>query len=287
MIKKIINFIKDPKHNYSNIYYIEYHLLKLMVRLGKKLRIIKTIGSDNADMFNWRLYNLHYRGELREEAKVHTMSLAPGDYAAKNGKLEKTNPDIKPLHANHHLLYETILQLKPEIVIEMGCGNGMHLHNLYVLAPDMKLLGTDKDERQLAFLRECYPDIKAEIRKIDATSPLLPELTGVADLSFTQAVIMHIHTNESHLIALKNLFNFSKKYVVMMERWKNHSIMDDIKKLHEKKLISWQNLYFYYRINEETKLPHIMICSNEPLSYNPLKDYNILVETNRKQVSTV
>jgi len=68
---------------------------------------------------------------------------------------------------------------------------------------------------------------------------------------------------------------------------KNHSIMDDIKKLHEKKLISWQNLYFYYRINEETKLPHIMICSNEPLSYNPLKDYNILVETNRKQVSTV
>jgi len=125
-------------------------------------------------------------------------------------------------------------------------------------------------------LHESYPRLKAEVRIADATVPFTDNFPKV-DLSFTQAVIMHIHTGESHLTALANLFNISNKYVMLMERWKNHRFMDDIKLLREQKKIKWDNLYFHYRISAETKRPHLMICSNQKLDYPALTDYTILM----------
>jgi hypothetical protein len=278
MIKKIINFLKNPKTNYSNFYYIKYYIYKAAWKIGKKLHLFSARNTDAHDMFNWNLYNLHYRGELREEAKVHAINLEPNDYALRNNELTKINQNIKPLHDNHLLLYETILQLNPDSVIEMGCGNGMHLHNLNVLVPKIKLTGVDKDEKQLAFLHECYPDLKAKINKLDATLPLPSDYRGIADLSFTQAVLMHIHTNATHLVALENLFNLSKKHVVMMEKWRNHNFFDDIKMLYNHKKIGWTNLFFYYKISKEFRTPHLMICSEEPLDYPELTDYNIFLK---------
>jgi len=277
-IKKLINFIKHPKENYSNSYYLRYHLFKFIVKIKNKFLPDKNIEEkENVDMFDWKLYNLHYRGELKEEAKVHTISLKLDDYAMHNNELIKINPVIKPLHDNHLLLYETILQLKPESVMELGCGNGMHLYNLHMLSPDLKLFGLDKDEKQLAFLYKSYPNLPAKIQKNDATTLLPPKFEAIADLCFTQAVIMHLHTGQTHLVALKNLFYMSKKYVILMERWKNHHFMNDIKLLLAQHEIKWRNLHFYYKICPVTNKPHIVICSNQPLNYPVLTNYEVLL----------
>lgn len=274
-IKKIVKFISRPKENYANFNLLKYHLFKAGKKTLTKYGLIKNADSAQNDMFDWSLYNLHYRGELKKDGKLYTLKLNPGDYQFINSKLEKVNRNIKPLHQNWHLIYETILQLKPESVLEVGCGNGMHLANIQTLAPEIKLYGIDRSEKQIKFLQESFPDIKAEIKVADATIPF-PDNFLKVDLSFTQAVIMHMHTGESHLTALANLFDISNKYVILMERWKNHRFMDDIKRLYEQKKIKWDNLYFYYRVSAETKKPHLMICSKEQLDYPVLDNYSKL-----------
>lgn len=274
ILKKIYQFIASPKTNYPNIYIFSYHVLKAFHKLAIKAGLTKQkyLGKD---MFNWSLYDLHYKGELIEDKKRYTMDLSATDYKMVDNKLTKINPEIKSLHTNHRLLYETILQLNPSSVFEMGCGTGMHLNNLQTLAPKITLSGSDLLPQQIIRLRKNYPFLNATIKVADATLPLPENFLPLADLAFTQAVIMHIHTDDLHLKALENLFRMSKKYVLLYESTKNHPFMDDIKKLHAAKKIAWDNLYFYYRINEENNRPASIICSNEKLNYPVLADYNI------------
>jgi len=274
-LKKIINFANKPKENYANLYLFKYHLLKAVKKIFWKQKYAENNKNFQGDMFNWPLYNLHYRGELKKDAKLYTLNLKPGDYQFIDNKLLKINTKIKPLHENWQLIYETILQLKPLSILELGCGNGMHLNNLQTLSPEFKLFGIDREAEQIKFLRESFPQLQADIRVADATK-LFNNGYLEADLSFTQAVIMHIHTGTNHLTALTNVFNASKKFVILMERWKNHHFMNDIKMLHQEKKIKWDNLYFYYRTSSVTKKPHIIICSNQLLDYTILNDYNIM-----------
>lgn len=283
-IKKIIRFIAHPKENYANWYFLKYHILKAVYKINKKIPLpgfikFNRTSAPSSDMFNWSLYNLYYRGEIRETAKHYTINLRHGDYVFKNSVLVRAAKDIKPLHPNHRLLYETALQLNPSSIFEMGCGNGMHLHNLQLLLPDAKLYGIDRSQDQINFLKESYPQLRADIQITDATADFSSAWLNKADLSFTQAVIMHIHSGQSHLTALANLFNVSKKYVILMERWKNHDFMDDILALHKKKVIRWEKIYFSYKISEEFGVPHMMVCSNQTLNLlnlHPLKDYETL-----------
>jgi len=273
-LKKINKFLSSPKTYYPNIYIFSYHALKAIHKFLIKLGIIKQKYSDK-DMFNWSLYDLHYKGELIEEKKRYTINLSVGDYQIIDNKLTKINSQIKPLHPNHRFLYETIMQLNPASVFEMGCGAGMHLNNLQILAPQINFSGIDLLPKQITRLRRNYPFLNAIIKVADATTAPLPEnFLPPADLAFTQAVIMHIHTGDLHLNALENLFKMSKKYVLLHESPKNHLFMDDIIYLCTQKRICWDNLFFYYRINEENK-PSSIICSNEKLNYPILEDYNI------------
>jgi SAM-dependent methyltransferase len=276
-LKKVFLFLSKPRENYANLYLIKYHLLKAVQKMRLKNGEQNNSGSSD-DMFNWSLYNLHYRGELKKDAKNYTLTLRHGDYDFTDSALIKINKAIRPLHQNWQMIYETVLQLFPSSVLELGCGNGMHLHNIKTLAPQIKLYGLDWSEEQIKFLRESYPNLDAEIKVADATVPWDENRFPQTDLSFTQAVIMHIHTGQTHLTALRNLFNASKKYVILMERWKNHRFMDDIKKLHGEKKINWDKIYFYYRLSPETGKPHMMICSKTPLNYPILTDYDIMPE---------
>lgn len=276
MLKKIINFLKHPE-NYTNRHYLKYHFLKLVQKIRRRYKIFNNKLPDVPanDMFNWSLYNIHYRGEMKENNKINTVELKKGDYAYKKGNLIKENKKIKPLNENWRLIYETVLDLKPDSVLELGCGNGMHINNIQTLAPEIKLFGLDRDKEQINYLRQIYPQLKAGIRETDATKPFPAGFLPKVDLSFTQAVIMHLYTNNSHLGALANLFNISNKYVVLMERWKNHNIMEDILNLKKEGKINWNKIYFYYKVSEETKRPHLMICSNHPLRYPELTSYDL------------
>lgn len=235
----------------------------------------------DGDDYNWEHYHLHYSWELHQIEKQHTIKLQKGDYTyGKNEKkLKQHNSNKKAIHPNWHILYETILQLSPTSILEVGCGNGMHLNNLSVLSDTLNLNGFDLGEGQLKLLRESYPNLKAKVAIHDATTPIINKFSQV-DLAYSQAVIMHIQAKNRHLEALKNMFNISKGKVVLMENWKTHDFMSDIKSLFDKKEIKWNNLFFHYRNHPVTNQPHIMICSNERIDYYPnLENYSLLTKT--------
>jgi len=234
-------------------------------------------GEFAADDFDWRSYSREYRGELKAIEKQHTLRLAPGDYLLEAGALRARSAKL-PLHPNHRLLYETILQLAPGSVMEVGCGGGDHLHNLSVLAPAMTIHGADRSEDQLQFLRERSPHLRAELRQLDVTLPFSEGLPRV-DLCYTQAVIMHIKTGNGHLVALSNLFRMAARQVVLMENWRSHPFVADLRFLHGRRMIPWSDLHCYFRRAPELGgRPHLMVVSASRLDYEPLEDDRILVK---------
>lgn len=273
MLKKIKKFIANREENYPNIQIFGYHFLKFVQKSLIMIGLVR-LQKNNRDMFNWSLYHLHYRGELKKNVKKYLPFLNIGDYEFTHNKLIKKNA-VKPLHPSFQCLYETILQLNPQSVFEMGCGTGVHLHNLQTLLPQARICGVDLSDQQLNGLKKTYPQMTDNAKQADATTHWTKLPFEICDLAFTQAVIMHIHTGNAHLIALENLFKMSRKYVILYESMKNHPFLDDIKKLHSTKKISWNNIFFYYRINEKNGLPSSMICSNTKLPYPELTDYNI------------
>jgi SAM-dependent methyltransferase len=267
---KIINFLKNPER-YSNRFYIKYHLLRYYQKLLVKLRVKKEADYHKKDTFDWSLYTLHYQGELKESSKEFTQTLHTGDYRFEGNRLIKANEKIKPIHMNHHLMYETILQLGPSSVFELGCGNGMHLHNLQVLMPQVKLTAIDLLKSQIDFLHKTYPDLNAEIKQMDATIPF-PDEMPKADLVFSQAVLMHIHTDKLHQTALANMFKVAEKFVILYESTRTHNYIEDIKKLHKNGKTSWDHIFIHIRINEFTNEPTSFICSKTRLDYNLLAE---------------
>jgi len=231
----------------------------------------KSCGNDE---FDWQYYSNHYQYELSQVQKDHTLILKKDDYIFSNGEL-LLNKDILPLHPNYRLIYETILQLSPQSVFELGCGGGDHLHNLSILNPNIKLHGVDISEKQIKLLHRRHKDLKADIRIFDITKPH-PKNSPIVDVVFTQAVLMHLQTKNNHLKAIENLFNHSKNQVILMENWERHNFMQDIQKMHEKQLIKWKDIFFYYRVSKEFNKPHLMIISNNPLKYPILNNYEVL-----------
>jgi len=232
------------------------------------------------DDFDWTSYTDVYRAQVEEFEKCNTLQLKLGDYEYRHGVLRKVRDEILPLHYNHRLLYETILQLKPKSVLELGCGAGDHCRNLKVLNPNLQVYGYDISEDQLMLLRRRNPELDtSDFKQMDLTL-LSPESHAKCDVAFTQAVVMHIHTGKGHLVALANAFKLATKQVVLMENWTRHNFMDDIQALHKSKLISWPNLYFYYRSSpERSNRPHLMVVSSIPIpDYPTLSDYSILLD---------
>jgi SAM-dependent methyltransferase len=226
------------------------------------------------DDFDWDIYTLRYKDDHNITQKDFTLVLNPEDYIFKNDEL-KINKLILPLHPNCSLLYETILQLSPFSVIEIGCGGGDHLHNLNTLKSNITLFGIDISKEQINYLYQRHPDLHANISNTDITLPLRLDIERV-DIAYTQAVLMHINTGNNYLHALANMFRYARKQVVLMENWYCHNFLHDIQFLFENKMIEWNNIYFHYRESPELQIPHIMVVSSVPLEYPELEDYSIL-----------
>ena len=212
--------------------------------------------------------------------KIYSLSLKTNDYELIGEKLIKKNNTIKPLHSSHRFLYETIMLSKPQSVFEMGCGAGINLHNLNILLPNTKISGIDISEQQLKNLKKTYPHLNNLVKQADATIPFQKNFIPPVDIAFTQAVLMHIHTNDLHLVALTNLFKIAQKQVILMESERKHHYIDQITKLHAEKKIGWKNIYFYNRLDWETKQPLSIICSKEKLDTNFFQIISLSPESN-------
>ncbi len=248
-------------------------LVNIDYRIKKILKMLLT-GKKAVDDYEWQFYTGIYRDGLQGIEKEHSLVLRFGDYDFQQGKLIKKYSGL-PLHPNYSIIYETLLQLQPESIMEIGCGCGDHLHNIRTLAPAIELHGVDISKGQLEFLQQRHPDLGAAIKQYNiTTAPDRCDLPRV-DVVFTQAVIMHIRQN--HLNALINLFRIARYQVVLMENWKRHEFMPDIQRLFDEKKLPWNQVYFYYRTSDATGKPHLMILSSEPLpEYPALGDYSIL-----------
>ena len=251
-------------------------LVNIGYRLKKIANMIRT-GKRVSDDYDWKYYSGIYRQGLEGAGKDHTLVLKVGDYRFDSGKLERKG-EILPLIENHRIIYETLLQLDPGTVFEVGCGCGDHLHNIKMLNSRIGVYGIDISEGQLDFLKQRHPDLGDSVKQYNITVPLKDNVLPEADIVFSQAVIMHIR--ENHLIGLENMFRLARQQVVLMENWKRHEFMDDIKSLFDKKRLTWENVHFHYRNSSETGKPHLMIISRSPLSQYPvLTTYNTLKET--------
>lgn len=242
-----------------------------LARLGGRIELDPADGGDDYD---WSLYHLDYSAQIASLEPIHTLRLFEGDFSLEDGAL-KLREGLRPLHPNHLCLYETIGALAPASVIEVGCGGGDHLHNLGVLYPALQRRGLDRSEGQLSFLRSRSPHLSDLVQQLDVTLPPSRDLPK-AEVVYSQAVIMHIQAGNSHLVALSNMFRMAERSVVLMENWKRHPFMDDIRMLHARGMIDWDNLKFYHR--RYNGRPHIMIVSRDDLPFEKLDDYDALVK---------
>jgi ubiquinone/menaquinone biosynthesis C-methylase UbiE len=246
----------------------------LRYRIKNKIRSLLT-GKKVTDDFDWELYPEHYQGELDNIAKTCLQVLAPGDYFFKDGMLLQDKDTPIALHPNHQLLYETILQIAPMSVMEIGCGGGDHLKNISLLLPQTKMYGRDISQKQMDFARERHNELNAELDQLDVTLPL-PLDYPIVDIVYTQAVIQHIKTSNAHIVALANLFRIAEKQVILMENWSCHDFKRDIEFLFNRGILPWENLYIYYREAGATSKTRIMIVSAVKLTnYSELKDYSL------------
>lgn len=234
----------------------------LLAKIRKKIRGIgRRVGL--MDDFNWsKYYDEEYSKQISELEKEYTFILPDGKYSIINGKIT-LNPGLLPLNDNHKVLYETIYALKPNSVLEVGCGCGDHLANIKKLLSKTELYGSDLLQEQLEFLFQRHPELKnqAHLSIEDITIPSLKRVK--VDLVFTQAVLMHIQRYKHYLSSLKNIFNSSKRFVVLMENWTRHNFVEDIKRVSKLSDFAWENVYFY---TNDTGKQILLILSSRPLN---------------------
>jgi SAM-dependent methyltransferase len=218
------------------------------------------------DDYNWSEDNKRYTKQISEIEKEYTLILPDRKYSIVEGKII-LEPYLLPLHPVHKLLYETIYDLNPKSLLEVGCGCGDHLANIQKILPETKISGCDLLEDQMRFLLSRHPELKTKANLFVHDITISPQNIKV-DLVYTQAVIMHIHRNNRHLNALRNMFHASKKYIVLMENWGSHNFYNDIRKISRESDFPWGSIYLY--VNDDGK-QILMVISNTVLeSYKEL-----------------
>ena len=240
-----------------------------------KINKIELDPIDGCDDYEWDLYHKDYAKQIKEISQRKTQKLNEGDFKYQNGKLS-LKKDILPMNKNHICLYEVIGILRPKNIIEIGCGGGDHLHNIGLIFPSISKRGFDRSNEQINFLGERSPHIRELVSKLDITMPPMKEFPE-ADLVYSQAVLMHIQSGNSHLVALSNMFLMAKKAVVLMENFKRHNFLQDIQMLYQKGMILWDDCNFYvHRFNNK---PSILIVSRIKLKLEKLENYNDLIDS--------
>jgi SAM-dependent methyltransferase len=218
------------------------------------------VGKRFIDGVNWSAYNGHYLEELKFTSKTNTLLIQKDRVSVIDGKLQLIDTKMKPLILSHQLLYESILDLNPREVLEVGCGAGDHLANLKILIPEIKCHGADLLQKQLDSLELRHPNNDFELSTVDITSPncVLPKV----ELVFTHAVLMHIsEKNNRFAKAIENVFDAATKHIVLVENWTQHDFMSEALRFVEKHP-EWR---IYYAKSNLDSRARIMVISREEL----------------------
>ena len=196
------------------------------------------------DDFDWDNYTRdsylrRLKGDV--EAKYQPVA-APGDliFDAESGTVEAKHP----IHPNQRLILEAVGQLAPASVHEVGCGGGDHIANVATLYPQVMVSGGDRGAGQLDLALERHPQLAGRLGLQDITMPFSGQWPR-ADLVYSQAVVMHIHTAVSHFVALANMVRMAERYVLLMENPQCHNFVADLQALHAGGHLDWEALHLY------------------------------------------
>ncbi|MVO14267.1 class I SAM-dependent methyltransferase [Parasedimentitalea huanghaiensis] len=233
--------------------------MKLLQRLFYKKR--KFYGDD----FDWENYtdDSYHRRITSDIESKYSAIVDQGQlhFDPVTGTVQSHGDDI---HPNHLLILEIIGQLQLKSVHEVGCGGGDHVANAVTLYPETKVTGGDRGATQLDLALQRHPELKGKIGLQDITMPFSHQWPN-PELVYTQAVIMHIHTAVSHLVALSNLIRMAQNHVLLMENIQCHNFVSDIKSLHEGGHLEWKTLNIY-QVTGSTGANAILL-SNQELDY--------------------
>jgi len=261
VLSRLWSFVRQLGTGLINRKMLRYHL-------GEKFR--GNWRQEGDDDFNWSRYSIHYQGELELGSKTRTLSIGPDDYKFEGGGLLHKSSQL-PLHPNVHTIYETILQLQPKSVLEVGCGGGDNLSNIHTLEPSLHLRGVDISPEQLNLLTRRHPRFAGMVEPCDITQPV-SHITP-ADLVFTQAVLMHIGINNGRWErGIKNLFHLANCQIVLMEYWPKHDYFALLSRLTPGADIPWPSLHLYARPSAGRRSPTVLIASRHQLPYEPLQN---------------
>ncbi len=253
---------------------------EITIRYG--LRRLKSqiflVGRRFVDGVDWENYHKDYAEELRMIQRTNTILIKKNEIDFDGSELRYKSINSLPLLSGHHLLYETILNLDANKVLEVGCGGGDHLHNLDILKPDLVLFGVDRSTDQLDLFRKRHPVLarKIEPQVLDLTEPdfSLPKV----DLIFSQAVLMHISEKENRFhSALEKIFQSDCEYIVLAENWTQHNFFETALRIIEKNR-NWERAKIYFNTSDIGPTIRVMIISKRQLQYTLLKDYEQLLQ---------
>ena len=226
----------------------------MLKKLIHKLCQIRNFFIDRDD-FNWSKYHKNYSNQIARTEKLHTLKLS-NDFRVNEPRLEfYCNPS---LNKNHEILYRVIHDLNPKTICEVGCGGGDHMYNLKKILPKADIKGCDLLPKQLDYLEERNPELRGKTFIHDITKGTIDKIDKV-ELTYTQAVIMHIQKDNRHIDALRNLINSSTKYIVLMENWTRHNFYLDIKNIS---LTIGEDL-FIYKVDNGKQIA--MVISKVPI----------------------
>ena len=278
---QIRNSINRIRRSLSNLClsFNEFITGKISFRYAwyKIISQITFVGKRYVDGVNWSKYNRHYAEELHIIEKSHTTILGDYDALIDQGKIKLIDPSKLPLHPNAQLLYETIILLAPESLLEVGCGGGDHLANLNSLNPKLSLYGTDLSSNQLNFLKKRHSQkaFNLSIADISQKGITLPKV----DLIFTQAVLMHITEKNSRFYnAMENLLNSTATNLVLIENWTQHNFFESVVNITQNNR-SWNMYYNWLSNNEQTSI--LIISKQAQPKFKPLLDYSQLLMGNQ------
>jgi SAM-dependent methyltransferase len=227
----------------------------------------------DGDDFDWSVYTAEYSRQIGEMSRRFDF-LIPSGTARFDRATGKLVPGGARLHPNWHVIYEIAGALAVNSIHEVGCGGGYHLHNLSTLYPELKVSGGDRSTGQIDLLRRFAPAVADRVIVQDTTMPMSSQWPR-ADLIFTQAVLMHIQTGVSHLVALANIINLADRYVVLMENCSRHHFVDDVTRLADGGHLNWPRVNFHYY--SFAGRPHCLVLAKEACDLPRLTDYSTLL----------
>jgi SAM-dependent methyltransferase len=245
--------------------------LLLMIYRTVRVFLIKNVFDEwemfKRDEYDWHKYTETYKDQVFGiAAPSFTIDLSDGKFRFVDGKIQ-LDTALLPLQESARILYEISHALRPNSILEVGCGAGGNLYNIKKILPDVKINGFDLLGSQIELFQKLYPEFKGRSNIFTHDITLSPPNIK-ADMVYTCTVIMHIHGHNRHLKALMNMFHAANEHVVLVEDWTKHDFYRSLLEVFKTKGFPWQTKYMYYY--DSGKGIAVII------SKHPLKGYSVL-----------